>query len=86
LTLYVVFSGDYSFDGIVIRDSRRSCPRAILNRQRETGAGMASKRKGGIAPYVAVLVAVIIFVPSVREVFADLVGPLVDLVKDAIGR
>jgi hypothetical protein len=86
LTLHVDFSRDR---GIVTRDSRRSCPRgdrAILNRQRETGAGMASKRKGGIAPYVAVLVAVIIFVPSVREVFADLVGPLVDLVKDAIGR
>ncbi|MFJ6671219.1 hypothetical protein ACIQMJ_08955 [Actinosynnema sp. NPDC091369] len=46
---------------------------------------MASKRKGGIAPYVALLVAVIIFVPPVREVFADLVGPLVDLVKDAFG-
>lgn len=55
-------------------------------RQRGTGAGVASKRKGGIAPYVAVLVAVIIFVPAVREVFLELIGPLVDLVKDAFGR
>lgn len=46
---------------------------------------MASKRKGGIAPYVAVLVAVIIFVPAVREVVVDLAGPLVDQVKDAFG-
>ncbi|MFE9749394.1 hypothetical protein ACFYOT_31160 [Saccharothrix saharensis] len=47
---------------------------------------MASKRKGGIAPYVALLVAVIIFVPPAREVVADLAGPVVDLVKDAFGR
>ncbi|MCE6996379.1 hypothetical protein LZG04_16465 [Saccharothrix sp. S26] len=46
---------------------------------------MASKRRGGLAPYVALLVAVIIFVPAVREVFADLMGPLVDLVEDAFG-
>ncbi|MFD1148723.1 hypothetical protein [Saccharothrix hoggarensis] len=43
---------------------------------------MASKRKGGIAPYVALLLAVIIFVPAVREVVADLLGPLVDLLGD----
>jgi hypothetical protein len=43
---------------------------------------MASKRRGGVAPYVALLVAVIIFVPAVREVVADLFGPLVDLLKD----
>ncbi|MEU4768362.1 hypothetical protein AB0H12_34445 [Actinosynnema sp. NPDC023794] len=44
---------------------------------------MASKRRGGVAPYVALLVAVIIFVPAARDFVADLVGPLVDLLKDA---
>ncbi|XVS67603.1 hypothetical protein ACQPYE_16585 [Actinosynnema sp. CA-299493] len=43
---------------------------------------MASKRRGGVAPYVALLVAVVIFVPAVREVVVDLFGPLVDLIKD----
>ncbi len=43
---------------------------------------MASKRRGGVAPYVALLVAVIIFVPAVREVFVDLLGPLADLIED----
>ena len=43
---------------------------------------MASKRRGGVAPYVALLVAVIIFVPAVREFVVDLVGPLVDLLKN----
>ncbi|MFI9006096.1 hypothetical protein ACIGNX_02525 [Actinosynnema sp. NPDC053489] len=43
----------------------------------------AKKRKGGVAPYVALLVAVVIFVPPVRAVVADLLAPLVDLLKDA---
>ena len=43
---------------------------------------MASKRRGGVAPYVALLVAVIIFVPAAREVVVDLTGPLVDALKD----
>lgn len=46
------------------------------------GVCMASKRRGGVAPYVALLVAVIIFVPAVREVVADLVGPVFELLKD----
>lgn len=60
--------------------------RAILGRPTRPGVDMASKRKGGIAPYVALLVAVIIFVPPVREVVADLSCPVVDRVKDAFGR
>ena len=59
--------------------------RAMLVVGNATGVGMASKRRGGPAPYVALLVAVIIFVPPAREFAADLLGPLVDLVKDAFG-
>ncbi|MDU0289266.1 hypothetical protein [Saccharothrix longispora] len=44
---------------------------------------MAKKRGSGVAPYVALLVAVIIFVPPVRGFFADLVAPLVQLVQDS---
>lgn len=47
------------------------------------GVCMASRRRGGVAPYVALLVAVIIFVPAAREFFVDLLGPLVDLLRDA---
>lgn len=47
------------------------------------GVGMAKKRGSGVAPYVALLVAVIIFVPPVREFFADLIAPLVQLVQDS---
>ncbi|MFE2753892.1 hypothetical protein ACFXGA_18035 [Actinosynnema sp. NPDC059335] len=43
---------------------------------------MASKRKGGLAPYVALLVAVVILVPPVREVVFDLLRPLADLIGD----
>lgn len=43
---------------------------------------MASRRRGGPAPYVALVVALIIFVPVVREGFLDLIGPLLDLLKD----
>ncbi|MGM1064065.1 hypothetical protein [Saccharothrix sp. Mg75] len=55
----------------------------MLGESTHQGVGMAKKRKGGVAPYVALLIAVIIFVPAVREFFADLVGPLVQLVQDA---
>ncbi|MEJ2856909.1 MULTISPECIES: hypothetical protein [unclassified Saccharothrix] len=40
---------------------------------------MAAKRKGGgIAPYVALLVALIIFVPPLREAVGNLLAPLLD--------
>jgi hypothetical protein len=55
----------------------------MLEAATHPGVGMASKRRGGVAPYVALLVAVIIFVPAARDFVADLVGPLVDLLKDA---
>lgn len=42
---------------------------------------MASKRRGGVAPYVALLVAVIIFVPAVRDVVADLLSPLLEVFR-----
>ncbi|MBY8848103.1 hypothetical protein K7G98_05320 [Saccharothrix sp. MB29] len=52
--------------------------------ERATHRGcMAKKRGSGVAPYVALLVAVIIFVPPVRGFFADLVAPLVQLVQDS---
>lgn len=55
----------------------------MLGAATHPGVGMASKRRVGVAPYVALLVAVIIFVPAARDFVADLVGPLVDLLKDA---
>nr|WP_238598691.1 hypothetical protein [Saccharothrix sp. ALI-22-I] len=48
-----------------------------------SGVGMAAKRKRSVAPYVALLVALIIFVPVVRETVFDLLGPLLDLLEDA---
>jgi len=43
---------------------------------------MAAKRRGSVAPYVALLVALVILVPPVREVVLDLLAPLFDLVED----
>lgn len=40
---------------------------------------MAAKRKGGVAPYVALLVALVIFVPPLREAAGELLAPLIDL-------
>ncbi|MEU4746201.1 hypothetical protein AB0G02_37870 [Actinosynnema sp. NPDC023658] len=54
----------------------------MLEGERIAGVCMASKRRGGLAPYVALLVAVVIFVPAVREVAVDLLRPLVGLLKD----
>lgn len=44
---------------------------------------MASKRKRSVAPYVALLVALVIFVPAVRDLVLDLLTPLLDLIEDA---
>ncbi|CAL9489570.1 hypothetical protein SUDANB95_03189 [Actinosynnema sp. ALI-1.44] len=43
------------------------------------GGIVAAKRKSGIAPYVALLVALIIFVPPLREAVGELLAPLVDM-------
>ncbi len=43
---------------------------------------MASKRKGGVAPYVAMLIALVIFVPALREAAIGWLGPLLDTLKD----
>ncbi|RKT53764.1 hypothetical protein [Saccharothrix australiensis] len=43
---------------------------------------MASKRRSGVAPYVALVLVLVIFVPGVREVLADLLTPLLDLLRD----
>ena len=43
---------------------------------------MASKRKRSMAPYVALLVALVIFVPPVRALFLDLLAPLLDALED----
>ncbi|RKT67551.1 hypothetical protein DFJ66_0726 [Saccharothrix variisporea] len=40
---------------------------------------MAAKRKSSVAPYVALVVALIIFVPPLREAVGDLLAPLLDL-------
>ncbi|MEU5692078.1 hypothetical protein [Actinosynnema sp. NPDC020468] len=45
---------------------------------------MASKRrKGGIAPYLALVIALIIFVPALRNLAADLLAPLWDMIKNS---
>lgn len=46
------------------------------------GVRVASRRKGGMAPYVALVVALIILVPAAREVFLDLLGPVLDLLRE----
>ncbi|WP_245886949.1 hypothetical protein [Umezawaea tangerina] len=43
---------------------------------------MAKKRKGSMAPYVALLIAVVIFVPALREAALNLLAPLLDKVKE----
>ena len=43
---------------------------------------MASKSKGSIAPYVALVLAVIIFVPALREAVLGWLPPLIDALKD----
>ncbi|MBB5958188.1 hypothetical protein FHS29_004796 [Saccharothrix tamanrassetensis] len=43
---------------------------------------MAARRKRSVAPYVALVVALIIFVPAARETALELLTPLLDLLKD----
>jgi hypothetical protein len=43
---------------------------------------VASKRKGSVAPYVALLIAAIIFVPPFREAVVTGITPLLDALKD----
>jgi len=43
---------------------------------------VASKRRGSAAPYVALVVAVIIFVPALREAVFGWLPPLLDSLKD----
>jgi hypothetical protein len=43
---------------------------------------MASKRKGSVAPYIALVIAVIIFVPAFREAVLGWLPPLLDSLKD----
>jgi hypothetical protein len=43
---------------------------------------MASKRKTSVAPYVALVLALVLFVPAVREFALDLLEPLLALVRD----
>ncbi|GGP82019.1 hypothetical protein [Saccharothrix coeruleofusca] len=45
---------------------------------------MASRRGGGVAPYVALVVALAILVPPVREVLLDLLAPLLRLLREFI--
>ncbi|MEU6148956.1 hypothetical protein ABZ816_03055 [Actinosynnema sp. NPDC047251] len=42
---------------------------------------MARKRGGGMALYVALAVALVLFVPPLRERAADLIAPLLDQLK-----
>lgn len=46
------------------------------------GVRMAARRKRSVAPYVALVVALIIFVPAARETALELLTPLLDLLKD----
>ncbi|WNV85726.1 hypothetical protein [Umezawaea sp. Da 62-37] len=48
----------------------------------DPGVRVASKRKGSMAPYLALLIALVIFVPALREAAADLLSPLLDKLKD----
>ncbi|HEX6340185.1 hypothetical protein [Umezawaea sp.] len=48
----------------------------------DQGVCVASKRKGGVAPYVALLVALLIFVPPFREAVLGWGAQLVDSLKD----
>ncbi|WP_257902254.1 hypothetical protein [Saccharothrix obliqua] len=43
---------------------------------------MARKGGGGLALYVALLVAVVILVPPVRQAFLDLIAPLLGALRD----
>ncbi|MEV0678715.1 hypothetical protein AB0I60_19575 [Actinosynnema sp. NPDC050436] len=43
---------------------------------------MARKRGGGLALYVALAVALVLFVPALRERAADLLAPLLDQLRD----
>lgn len=43
---------------------------------------MAAKRKGSAAPYVALVVALLLFVPALREAVLDGITPLLDALKD----
>ncbi|WP_229370753.1 hypothetical protein [Umezawaea beigongshangensis] len=54
----------------------------MLSAAHGPGVGMASKRRTGIAPYVALLLALVLFVPAVREIALDLLAPLLDLIRD----
>ncbi|CCH31234.1 putative membrane protein [Saccharothrix espanaensis DSM 44229] len=44
-------------------------------------ACVARKRGGGMALYVALAVALVLFVPPLRERAADLIAPLLDQLK-----
>lgn len=48
------------------------------------GVCVASKRRGGMALYMALLVALIIFVPGLRETILDWLIQLGDVLKDLI--
>ncbi|MCS7475655.1 hypothetical protein ACFFQW_35230 [Umezawaea endophytica] len=48
----------------------------------DPGVCVASKRRGSVAPYVALVIAVIIFVPALRDAVLGWLPPLLDSLKD----
>ncbi|MBW4720307.1 hypothetical protein KZQ38_24235 [Saccharothrix sp. SC076] len=55
-------------------------PSWVATADREVG--VARKGGGGLALYVALLVAVVILVPPVRQAFLDLIAPLLGALRD----
>lgn len=56
--------------------------RAMLVTTTDPGVGMAKKRRGSAAPYVALVVVLILFVPAIRQAVLDAIAPLLDVLKD----
>jgi len=54
----------------------------MLVRTTDPGVGAVAKRRGSVAPYVALVIAVIIFVPPLREAVLGWLPPLLDSLKD----
>jgi hypothetical protein len=53
----------------------------MLDVPTDPGVRVAKKSRGSVAPYVALVLAVIIFVPALRDAVLGWVPPLLDALK-----